>query len=112
MYNIFTDVKIGKKPIRDAKLLVFVAALLLVNVAVLIAWGAADARKITEIEIDSVETKDYTLVTLVEHCKSEFNSVFIGIILGVQGLLLVFGTFLAFETRKVAIFLNDSGAFR
>lgn len=44
-----------------------------------------------------------------EYCQSNQMSIFIGIIYAYKGLLLIFGAFLAWETRHVSIpALNDS----
>lgn len=37
----------------------------------------------------------------VQICTSKYDSYFNGIVYGTKGLLLVFGAFLAWETRKV-----------
>ena len=45
----------------------------------------------------------------VELCKSDHSFYFLAIVYSTKGLLLAFGTFLAWETRKVTIpALNDS----
>ena len=108
VYSIFTDVRLGKKPIKDVQLLVFVVALLTINVAVLIIWEGVDGRVVVDVEVDREETQDFTVVSLVQECTSQYGDVFVGLLIGMQGLILLFGTFLAFETRKVRRCKNEA----
>lgn len=39
----------------------------------------------------------------VQICTSKYESYFNGVVYGIKGLLLVFGAFLAWETRKVRL---------
>lgn len=46
---------------------------------------------------------------MLEHCESDHLSYWLGAVYAFKGLLLVFGVFLAWETRAVTIpALNDS----
>lgn len=52
---------------------------------------------------------DKEIIPMVEHCESETLSYWLGAVYAFKGLLLVFGVFLAWETRGVTIpALNDS----
>ena len=54
---------------------------------------------------------DKEIVPVVQHCESENISYWLGAVYGFKGLLLLFGVFLAWETRGVTIpALNDSKA--
>ena len=91
-----------RKPPQDIQLLLAIASLLFVNLAILIIWEIADPRS-THLIIYDTETGDgdYQITTYVEECHSSYDTVFIGILMGLQSLILLFGSFLAFETRKV-----------
>jgi hypothetical protein len=53
--------------------------------------------------------EDVIIVRENEYCQSEQMNIFVGIIYAYKGLLLIFGAFLAWETRNVSIpALNDS----
>uniref|UniRef100_A0A8C4R330 Gamma-aminobutyric acid type B receptor subunit 2 n=1 Tax=Eptatretus burgeri TaxID=7764 RepID=A0A8C4R330_EPTBU len=53
--------------------------------------------------------RDVDIQPLLEHCESEHMAVWLGIIYAYKGMLMVFGCFLAWETRSVSIpALNDS----
>lgn len=52
---------------------------------------------------------DKEIVPVLEHCESDNLSYWLGAVYAFKGLLLVFGVFLAWETRGVTIpALNDS----
>lgn len=52
---------------------------------------------------------DKEIIPMLEHCESEHLSYWLGAVYAFKGLLLVFGVFLAWETRAVTIpALNDS----
>lgn len=52
---------------------------------------------------------DKEIIPTLEHCESKKLSYWLGAVYAFKGLLLVFGVFLAWETRGVAIpALNDS----
>ena len=52
---------------------------------------------------------DKEIIPMLEHCESDNLSYWLGAVYAFKGLLLVFGVFLAWETRAVTIpALNDS----
>ena len=52
---------------------------------------------------------DKEIIPVLEHCESSQLSYWLGSVYAFKGLLLVFGVFLAWETRGVTIpALNDS----
>ena len=101
VYQIFTNIKMGKKPVKDGQLVIIVFALLFVNVAVLVIWELLDPRRIKVVEVDRQESGDFRIITRIEDCRSEYQIIFTGILLAIQCLLMLLGSFLAFETRKV-----------
>lgn len=53
--------------------------------------------------------EDVIIVRENEYCQSEQMNIFVGVIYAYKGMLLIFGAFLAWETRNVSIpALNDS----
>ena len=91
----------GRKPVKDGQLMVVVFALLFINVAILVVWELVDPRRVTVVEVGREESGDFTIITRIEECRSEHQMVFAGLLLAVQCLLMLLGSFLAFETRKV-----------
>ena len=64
---------------------------------------------ITDVFARQTSDDDIAVVPEMEYCQSEHMTIFLGIIYGYKGLLMIFGCFLAWETRHVSIpALNDS----
>ena len=63
---------------------------------------------ITHLQVDSADP-DLFIVSLVTICTSELNDIWHIVLYAIKGILLIFGVFLAWQTRKVTIpVLNDS----
>ncbi|XP_013398211.1 gamma-aminobutyric acid type B receptor subunit 2-like isoform X1 [Lingula anatina] len=113
VYVIFGN-KSGRmrKPLQDKHLLLGVGSLVMVDVAVMATWTVIDPMYLTyHIQTDTLfqETDGKRLITKHESCTSELKTYWIGGLLAEKGLLLIFGCFLAFETRRVFVpELNDS----
>lgn len=156
VHSIFTDVKLNKKVIKDYQLFMVVGILLAIDVIIMLTWQFADPffRSTKQIEPmvqliwDIANRENYLINNIIflqhhpsledvliiqenEYCESERITIFIIVIYGYKGLLLVFeiynrvsmfpminvspficqifGAFLAWETRHVSIpALNDS----
>nr|XP_014085809.1 gamma-aminobutyric acid type B receptor subunit 2 isoform X1 [Bactrocera oleae]XP_036224854.1 gamma-aminobutyric acid type B receptor subunit 2 isoform X1 [Bactrocera oleae] len=112
VHSIFTDLKLNKKVIKDYQLFMVVGILLAIDIAIITTWQVADPfyRDTKQLEPRHHESMDDVLVIPEnEYCQSEHMTIFVSIIYAYKGLLLVFGAFLAWETRHVSIpALNDS----
>ncbi|XP_053619269.1 gamma-aminobutyric acid type B receptor subunit 2 isoform X2 [Plodia interpunctella] len=112
VHSIFTDVKLNKKVIKDYQLFMVVGVLLCVDLAIMTTWQISDPfyRATKQMEpYPHPTSEDIVIVQENEYCQSERMTIFIGVIYAYKGLLLVFGAFLAWETRHVSIpALNDS----
>ncbi|CAH0731454.1 unnamed protein product, partial [Brenthis ino] len=112
VHSIFTDVKLNKKVIKDYQLFMVVGVLLCIDFAIMTTWQISDPfyRATKQMEAYPHPTsEDIVIVQENEYCQSERMPIFIGVIYAYKGLLLVFGAFLAWETRHVSIpALNDS----
>ncbi|XP_048486875.1 gamma-aminobutyric acid type B receptor subunit 2 isoform X1 [Plutella xylostella] len=112
VHSIFTDVKLNKKVIKDYQLFMVVGVLLCIDLAIMTTWQVADPfyRETKQMEpYNHPSSEDIVIVQENEYCQSERMSIFIGVIYAYKGLLLIFGAFLAWETRSVSIpALNDS----
>ncbi|CAG9796235.1 unnamed protein product [Diatraea saccharalis] len=112
VHSIFTDVKLNKKVIKDYQLFMVVGVLLVVDLAIMTTWQISDPfyRATKQMEpYPHPSSEDIVIVQENEYCQSERMTIFIGVIYAYKGLLLVFGAFLAWETRHVSIpALNDS----
>lgn len=109
VYVIFTNRKLRKKVIKDGKLFMFVGALLLVDVLTLSVWSGADhlTRRLQNGTIE--HGIEYDTLPQWEYCDCQHKAIWFGVLFATKGLLLLFGVFLAWETRHVKIpALNDS----
>ncbi|XP_071790355.1 gamma-aminobutyric acid type B receptor subunit 1-like [Asterias amurensis] len=112
VHKIFTNKTARKMAVKDFRLFSFVASLILVDVLLVVLWETFDPLQAKEkhgLEQVDDENDDiiYTPVRIM--CESAHQIYWIGSFYVIDGLLLVFGAFLAWETRTVSIqALNDS----
>ncbi|XP_051166888.1 gamma-aminobutyric acid type B receptor subunit 1 isoform X1 [Leptopilina boulardi] len=103
-----------QKKIQPWKLYTMVTALVVIDIVILGSWQGLDPlqRKIEEFALEAPLAgvdDDARIRPLLEHCESEYNNTWFGIIYGYKGLILVFGLFLAYETRSIKVKqINDS----
>ncbi|XP_050310486.1 gamma-aminobutyric acid type B receptor subunit 2 isoform X2 [Anthonomus grandis grandis] len=112
VHSIFTDVKLNKKVIKDYQLFMVVGVLLCVDVVIMTTWQIADPfyRETKRGEpYPHPSNEDEIIIPENEYCTSNKMTIFISSIYVYKGLLMIFGAFLAWETRHVSIpALNDS----
>ncbi|XP_022907049.1 gamma-aminobutyric acid type B receptor subunit 2 [Onthophagus taurus] len=112
VHSIFTDVKLNKKVIKDYQLFMVVGVLLFIDLVIMTTWQVADPfyRETKRLESHPhPSSEDIVIIPENEYCASEKMTIFIGSIYAYKGLLMIFGAFLAWETRHVSIpALNDS----
>ncbi|XP_066588340.1 gamma-aminobutyric acid type B receptor subunit 1 isoform X1 [Prorops nasuta] len=102
-----------QKKIQPWKLYTMVSALLAIDVIILGAWQVLDPLQ-RRIEVFPLESPlfgddDARIRPELEHCESEHNNVWLGLTYGYKGIILVFGLFLAYETRSIKVKqINDS----
>ncbi|KAK6491233.1 gamma-aminobutyric acid type B receptor subunit 2-like [Huso huso] len=112
VHAIFKNVKMKKKIIKDQKLMIIVGGMLLIDLCILICWQIVDPLKRTveeyNLEADP-QGRDIAIRPFLEHCENANMTIWLGIVYAYKGLLMLFGCFLAWETRNVSIpALNDS----
>ncbi|XP_060630620.2 gamma-aminobutyric acid type B receptor subunit 2 isoform X2 [Anolis sagrei] len=112
VHAIFKNVKMKKKIIKDQKLMVIVGGMLLIDLCILICWQVVDPLQRT-VEKYNMEPdpagRDISILPILEHCENSHMTIWLGIVYAYKGLLMLFGCFLAWETRNVSIpALNDS----
>ncbi|XP_067038730.1 gamma-aminobutyric acid type B receptor subunit 2-like [Acropora muricata] len=97
--------------IRDHQLFGMVAVLLLIDFIILITWQLVDPLTTRDYNLTLEISPDYDIAIqrFTTTCTSKHISIWQAIMFGYKGLLLLFGAYLAWETRKVHIpALNDS----
>ncbi|XP_046665418.1 gamma-aminobutyric acid type B receptor subunit 2 isoform X2 [Homalodisca vitripennis] len=112
VHSIFTDVKLNKKVIKDYQLFMVVGVLLVIDMGIMTTWQVTDPfyRDTKQMEPYShPHSEDIIIIPENEYCQSNRMTIFVGSIYAYKGLLMIFGAFLAWETRHVSIpALNDS----
>ncbi|XP_042907012.1 gamma-aminobutyric acid type B receptor subunit 1 isoform X3 [Parasteatoda tepidariorum] len=112
VHRLTTKIKSDHKFVYSWKLYIMIGVLVIIDVLILTAWQLIDPlqRKIDIFPLEDPESiEDIKIEPQLEHCESVNNAIWLGIIFGYKGLLLIFGIFLAYETRSVKIkHLNDS----
>ncbi|XP_076162250.1 gamma-aminobutyric acid type B receptor subunit 2 [Ptiloglossa arizonensis] len=112
VHSIFTDVKLNKKVIKDYQLFMVVGVLLVIDLGIMTTWQVADPfyRETKHMEpYPHPSSEDIIIVPENEYCQSNRMTVYLVCIYAYKGLLMIFGAFLAWETRHVSIpALNDS----
>lgn len=109
VYVIFTNAKLRKKVIKDGRLFLFVGAILLVDIFTLSLWTGIDSQTRT-LQNGTIEHgTEFDKLPQWEYCDCQHKTIWFGVLFAIKGLLLLFGVFLAWETRHVKIpALNDS----
>ncbi|CAH3175080.1 unnamed protein product [Porites lobata] len=111
VHAIFKSITPKKKVIRDEHLFLIVAAFVLLDIFLLSLWTGIEPMHTgyQQLENKMRFEDDKEIIPVLEHCESERLSYWLGAVYAFKGLLLVFGVFLAWETRGVTIpALNDS----
>ncbi|GAB1862196.1 GABR2 protein [Camponotus japonicus] len=112
VHSIFTDVKLNKKVIKDYQLFMVVGILLAVDLTIMTTWQIADPfyRAIKQMQpYHHPSSEDIIIIPENEYCQSNQMNIYLCCIYAYKGLLMIFGAFLAWETRHVSIpALNDS----
>ncbi|KAJ8044803.1 Gamma-aminobutyric acid type B receptor subunit 1 [Holothuria leucospilota] len=97
--------------ITDRHLFVMVGVLLLVDVVLLSAWFVVSPMRVERSDLYEMEDVENQVIRqpYILFCTSDLSIYWQGALYSYKALLLIFGVFLAWETRKVTIpALNDS----
>ncbi|KAK0053837.1 gamma-aminobutyric acid type B receptor subunit 1 [Biomphalaria pfeifferi] len=113
VHQLTTTRKKDRAIVQIWELFTVLGILILLDIGVLTAWQVLDPlqRKLeTFARIQPTNTEDdIELRPQLEHCHSENLNIWLGVLFGYKGILLIFGIFLAYETRSVKLKqVNDS----
>ncbi|CAB4027904.1 gamma-aminobutyric acid type B receptor subunit 2-like isoform X1, partial [Paramuricea clavata] len=112
VHKIFTAQRaIKKKLMRDFHLILFVLALVIIDVTFITVWVYYHPLEMKEIIFDELreDSRDLITIPVLKICECTYRTKLLGVLYGYKGILLLFGVFLAWETRNVTIpALNDS----
>ncbi|KAI1715550.1 7 transmembrane sweet-taste receptor of 3 GCPR domain-containing protein [Ditylenchus destructor] len=109
VHSIFTNIRRDKKAIKDFKLYIIVATIMLIDAIILFLWAIISPFQFSVTEHETIRSHNSLIVPELERCKSDYSVVFQVVFYIFKGMLMLFGCFLAWETRAVNIpALNDS----
>ncbi|KAK3728690.1 hypothetical protein RRG08_041874 [Elysia crispata] len=113
VHQMTTSRKKDRTGVQVWELFVVLGMLVVLDIGVLTAWQVLDPlqrRLETFSRIQPTNTdEDIELRPQLELCHSENITVWLGVVFGYKGILLIFGIFLAYETRSVKLKqVNDS----
>ncbi|EFO20901.1 metabotropic GABA-B receptor subtype 2 [Loa loa] len=109
VHLIFKNIRMNKKAIKDYKLFILVGFIVLVDLISLTLWARISPFTFHVNQLAIFYSDNKMIAPEIEHCQSDNSVIFEAIILGIKGLLMLLGCFLAWETRRVNVpALNDS----
>ncbi|EDO41841.1 predicted protein [Nematostella vectensis] len=114
IYKICTNKKLKVKlgPLSDWYLLSLVASIIIVDLVILITWEVVDPlhHKVYNFAKEKDAKKPFTLnINQLNICTADMMIVWLTVMYVYKGVLLLYGVFLAYETRNVIYaHLNDS----
>ncbi|XP_048582695.1 gamma-aminobutyric acid type B receptor subunit 2 isoform X2 [Nematostella vectensis] len=113
VYKIFTNHKLDKQlgRLHDRHLVCMLALMLSVDLLFLSVWQAVDGLKteIRNVQTENGRNKITILMPVFLACTCTHKLIWLGCLYTYKGLLMIFGLFLAWETRNVSYpALNDS----
>ncbi|XP_076455259.1 gamma-aminobutyric acid type B receptor subunit 1-like [Babylonia areolata] len=113
VHQLTTARKKDRKGVQIWELYTVLGVLLVLDVGVLVCWQVLDPMRrhleVFAMEEPTTTEEDIQLRPQLEHCVSDNLSVWLGVLFGYKGILLIFGIFLAYETRSVKLKqVNDS----
>ncbi|CAL4133132.1 unnamed protein product, partial [Meganyctiphanes norvegica] len=101
------------KRVEPWKLYLMVTCFVVIDLIILTVWQIIDPlKRILQkfpLETPPNTVEDIKLMPELEHCESSYNKVWLGVLYGYKGILLIAGICLAYETRSVKLKqINDS----
>ncbi|KAJ1112491.1 hypothetical protein NDU88_000755 [Pleurodeles waltl] len=106
LYKVFTQRVPDKRVIiKDIQLLGMVAALLLVDILLLLTWMLSDPVHCVQSLNAAIRVaeKDVSCsVTMIQFCASVYSELWILLLFGFKGTVLIYGTYLAGLTENVS----------
>jgi len=112
VHKITRKIRVRRRVIKDVHLFGMIFVLLFVDAVIIIIWFLVDPLRKDEKFLSNKTNDPHTDIIyrpIIYHCAMDNPYVWLLLVYGFKGILLVFGLFLAWETRKVKIAaLNDS----
>ncbi|KAJ1373423.1 hypothetical protein KIN20_035815 [Parelaphostrongylus tenuis] len=102
------------EPILPGQFYTVIAPFFVIDLVIIVCWIVFDPLQRIEQRFPLLEPPigsddDVMLLPILELCQSSQQEIWIGLVLGYKCLLLVFGLFLAYESRNLKLrYVNDS----
>lgn len=113
IYRLTTHRKKDIQPYQDREMYFVIFLFFFLDFVILSLWQIIDPLK-RELESFAHEKptdveRDIVILPQLEHCSCRHLNIWLGIVFGYKGILLLFGLLLAYETRSVKCkYVNDS----
>ncbi|XP_045204185.2 gamma-aminobutyric acid type B receptor subunit 1-like [Mercenaria mercenaria] len=103
----------NKKEVKNCEMYIVLTAIILIDLIILTTWQAIDPmyRSLEMFDLEPAPSTEHDIMykPYLEHCDSNNISIWLGVVFGHKGILLLFGIFLSYETRSVKLKqVNDS----
>uniref|UniRef100_A0AC34QA04 G-protein coupled receptors family 3 profile domain-containing protein n=1 Tax=Panagrolaimus sp. JU765 TaxID=591449 RepID=A0AC34QA04_9BILA len=109
VHSIFTNIRKDKKAIKDYQLFMIVALIMTVDAIILCLWAFISPFRFSISDHETLQSKNVLIIPELERCQSDYSIYFQVVFYVIKGMLMIFGCFLAWETRAVNVpALNDS----
>ncbi|KAL5012697.1 hypothetical protein ScPMuIL_011248 [Solemya velum] len=113
VHRLTTMRKRERKVVKGWELYLVLGVILALDIGVLTSWQVLNPlyrdMEYFEQEDPTNTEDDIKLQPQLEHCNASNISIWLGVVFGYKGILLLFGIFLAYETRSVKLKqVNDS----
>ncbi|PFX34116.1 Gamma-aminobutyric acid type B receptor subunit 2 [Stylophora pistillata] len=114
IYKICTNkrLKVRLGPLSDWWMLAMVSGIVLIDVGIMVAWEIEDPLEWAQHNFTEKRDKDnplFIIVPTLNTCTAKNLTVWLALIYVYKGIMLLYGLFLAYETRNVVYaHLNDS----
>ncbi|GMT35187.1 hypothetical protein PFISCL1PPCAC_26484, partial [Pristionchus fissidentatus] len=102
------------QPIPAVKFYVVIVAFVAMDLIIILVWMLTDPLKKKRESFPTIDPangtdEDVKLKPVLELCQSENHTIWTSVVMGYKLLILIFGLFLAYETRTLKLrFVNDS----
>ncbi|XP_077998724.1 gamma-aminobutyric acid type B receptor subunit 2-like [Glandiceps talaboti] len=111
VHRIFTNKYLEKRAVKDRQLLIAIIVIVGIDISIMAVWEGLDPLLIIIRDSNELPTEigDKVYINQIAFCESSKLTYWLAIIYAIKAIILLFGGFLAWETRKVNIaVLNDS----
>lgn len=113
VHRITRKIRVRRRVIKDIHLFGMIFVFLFVDIVIILLWSVVDPLRKDKKYLDDQTVHEHNVDVIerpmIYYCTMNRAVTWLLLVYGFKGILLIFGSFLAWETRKVKIAaLNDS----